>query len=286
MFEILYQFKPYIVPFCAACAVHIGVVTFYGTGDDHQAQVALKQGYSALELTMTPSAPSIASRAAAQQTDTQDQTFENQPQPNVQEPQVEQIDTPEPEAQQQPEQQSEQFYSIPTETHQDILPQTTPKQSTKQTAPDNNEQSQVTPDIQIQKDVSEQPENTAKQMPVQEPDTGNQQVNTPDSPLQDADLRKKGVETPSQISSQLQVSYPRLSRKQGEEGIVYLKVELSAKGTVLDTRIIQSSGYRRLDRAAQEAVRKATFVPAYRHGNPIDSDLDLTIVFKLDGNES
>ncbi len=286
MFEILYQFKPYVVPFCTACAVHIGVVTFYGTGEDHQAEVALKQGYSALELTMTPSAPSIASRAAAQQLDTPNQPVEEQPQQDTHQPAVEEIEPQPPEPQELSPQQPDHFYAMPFDAPQEISTQTTPEPVTKNPAPENEIQSPAEPDNQVQEDRSEQQNTAASDMPVQEPDTGNQQVNTPDSPLQDADLRKKGVETPSEISSQLQVSYPRISRKRGEEGIVYLKVELSAEGTVRNTHIIQSSGYRRLDRAAEEAVRKATFIPAYRHGKPIDSDLDLTIVFKLDGSDS
>ena len=59
--------------------------------------------------------------------------------------------------------------------------------------------------------------------------------------------------------------YPRLSRRRGEAGSVQLLVALGSDGRVGEIELARSSGFRRLDRAAFEAVREAArsvdFVP-------------------------
>ena len=49
--------------------------------------------------------------------------------------------------------------------------------------------------------------------------------------------------------------YPAMARRLGQEGVVELRVALSATGTVTEVRVIQSSGWPGLDRAAVAAVR-------------------------------
>ena len=46
-----------------------------------------------------------------------------------------------------------------------------------------------------------------------------------------------------------------MARRLGQEGVVELRVALSATGTVTEVRVIQSSGWPGLDRAAVAAVR-------------------------------
>ncbi|NLM38307.1 MAG: TonB family protein [Firmicutes bacterium] len=48
--------------------------------------------------------------------------------------------------------------------------------------------------------------------------------------------------------------YPRLARRRGWEGTVYLTARIAPDGKVIATEVTQSSGYERLDQAAQEAV--------------------------------
>src|SRR5690606_14422913 len=68
---------------------------------------------------------------------------------------------------------------------------------------------------------------------------------------------------PVTLSSELSVScpelsapeYPALSRRLGEEGKLMLQVELDESGRISNTRIINSSGYSRLDNAALAAVK-------------------------------
>lgn len=47
--------------------------------------------------------------------------------------------------------------------------------------------------------------------------------------------------------------YPAASRATREEGLVVLRITVNASGRPVDVRILHSSGYPRLDRAAQEA---------------------------------
>ena len=48
--------------------------------------------------------------------------------------------------------------------------------------------------------------------------------------------------------------YPRLARRRGWEGTVYLIARIAPEGEVIATAVTQSSGYELLDQAAQEAV--------------------------------
>lgn len=76
--------------------------------------------------------------------------------------------------------------------------------------------------------------------------------------------------------------YPVFSRKRGEEGRVVLELQISAEGTVLGAKIITSSSYSRLDRAAVAAVVKASFVPARAHGSPVESVTKVAYRFELE----
>ena len=61
-------------------------------------------------------------------------------------------------------------------------------------------------------------------------------------------------------------SYPSMSRRLAEQGRVILDVYILANGQVGELRIKQSSGFKRLDDAAMQAVKKWQYVPA-RRGN-------------------
>lgn len=57
--------------------------------------------------------------------------------------------------------------------------------------------------------------------------------------------------------------YPKGSLRRDEEGIVYYRLRISAKGRVARCTIVQSSGYERLDKATCGLVtERARFVPA------------------------
>jgi len=77
--------------------------------------------------------------------------------------------------------------------------------------------------------------------------------------------------------------YPNVSARIGEEGTVQLELDVAANGRVTDARVVKSSGFARLDRAALEAVRKWRLRPATVDGRAVAGTLLHEIVFRLDG---
>lgn len=58
-------------------------------------------------------------------------------------------------------------------------------------------------------------------------------------------------------------------------------MQVTADGAAAAVRLRQSSGYRLLDEAAVEAVKKWRFVPAIRAGAPVAGSVDVPVSFKL-----
>lgn len=77
-------------------------------------------------------------------------------------------------------------------------------------------------------------------------------------------------------------AYPPLSRRMGEQGRVLFDVFILADGSVGEIRLKHSSGYPRLDRAAEEAVRRWRYQPARQGGEPIPYWYVQPVVFSLD----
>lgn len=76
-------------------------------------------------------------------------------------------------------------------------------------------------------------------------------------------------------------AYPAYSRRLGEEGRVLLRVLVSAEGSARQVEIKTSSGSRRLDQAALEAVKNWRFIPAKRGDQPIEGWAVVPINFQL-----
>lgn len=76
--------------------------------------------------------------------------------------------------------------------------------------------------------------------------------------------------------------YPPLSRSKGEQGIVMLKVCVAATGAVDSVDIAKSSGFVRLDRAANDTVNRWRFHPARKGGQAVPMCYQLPIRFSLD----
>jgi protein TonB len=93
----------------------------------------------------------------------------------------------------------------------------------------------------------------------------------------------QGMQSSSLGGAGLAVEYPEESRRKGEEGRVVYRVAISASGQAEDLALISSSGFSRLDQAAEKALRQAKFLPANRLGFPVPSSKDIALKFKLDG---
>jgi protein TonB len=76
-------------------------------------------------------------------------------------------------------------------------------------------------------------------------------------------------------------AYPPIARKLGLEGVVLLRVDVSAKGTPEKIVIAQTSGASLLDEAAMKAVQGWTFVPARRGDAAIAHPVEVPIRFQL-----
>ena len=86
---------------------------------------------------------------------------------------------------------------------------------------------------------------------------------------------------PAKELRQPSVQYPPTSRDNGEEGTVTLRFIVQPDGSVSDIRIARSSGYRRLDAAAQRNLRDTKFQPATCHGKPIAMRMHYSFTFEL-----
>lgn len=75
--------------------------------------------------------------------------------------------------------------------------------------------------------------------------------------------------------------YPTASRRLGESGTVYLRVQVDADGHALKVELKKSCGFPRLDQSAQETVAAWRFVPARRGQAAVTSWVVVPIVFSL-----
>lgn len=97
---------------------------------------------------------------------------------------------------------------------------------------------------------------------------------------------------PVSLSSELSVScpdlaspaYPALSRRMGEEGKLVLQVEMDETGRISKAKIIESSGYSRLDNAALSAVKTWRCRPAMRDGHPVPAIALQPFNFVIEGS--
>ncbi|MDP9198110.1 MAG: energy transducer TonB [Pseudomonadota bacterium] len=84
------------------------------------------------------------------------------------------------------------------------------------------------------------------------------------------------------IAAAINACYPSASRRLSEEGRVMLTITINSAGKVGAMSVNQSSGFARLDAAAECVIRRLPFDPGKRDGQPVDSQATLPIVFKLE----
>jgi protein TonB len=75
--------------------------------------------------------------------------------------------------------------------------------------------------------------------------------------------------------------YPPDARRQRQEGVVVVNVEVEADGRAGDVNVSRSSGFPLLDDAAVRAVRRWLFEPARAGGLPVASRVDVPVRFSL-----
>jgi protein TonB len=75
--------------------------------------------------------------------------------------------------------------------------------------------------------------------------------------------------------------YPPEARRDRQEGVVLLSVEIGADGEPKSVVLKRTSGFPLLDEAALRAVRRWSFLPATMAGLPVASSADVPIRFNL-----
>lgn len=76
--------------------------------------------------------------------------------------------------------------------------------------------------------------------------------------------------------------YPVAAVRERREGVVFLWLQLDARGRVVGTRVYRSSGHRDLDRSATRTARSWRFQPARRNGQPTAIRVIKPFRFRLD----
>jgi periplasmic protein TonB len=80
---------------------------------------------------------------------------------------------------------------------------------------------------------------------------------------------------------QVKPRYPESARRAGAQGITTLRVRVLENGKVGEVMVDQSAGFRDLDLAAMDAVRKWRFEPARRGKEPVSVWVMLPVKFEL-----
>lgn len=78
-------------------------------------------------------------------------------------------------------------------------------------------------------------------------------------------------------------AYPEQSRKNREEGVVLLAVDVDAAGRPKEIHIKNGSGYTLLDESALNTVRRWKFEPAKIGSLKVESKVEIPIRFQLEG---
>ena len=78
------------------------------------------------------------------------------------------------------------------------------------------------------------------------------------------------------------VEVPRLSRRAGEAGTVWLRVVVDVRGQPLLVSVQRSSGFARLDEQAAWAMRQARFKPHTENGQPIELEVSAPVEYTLE----
>jgi periplasmic protein TonB len=75
--------------------------------------------------------------------------------------------------------------------------------------------------------------------------------------------------------------YPIKARREGWEGTVLIRANISERGHVSDAAIAKSSGFEILDQAALNTVKRWRFAPARLAGRAVSDDVEVPIKFEL-----
>lgn len=139
------------------------------------------------------------------------------------------------------------------------------------------------PEPQVKPRSEPVPEPTPQPVAEPAPSTPPPPPQAPAAPT--APVEAPVVTTPPRIdaahSGNNKLTYPLTSRRLKEEGTALLSIFVNADGTVGEVKLLKSSGFERLDRAAMESVKKWKLIPARRGREPVAAWYEQPVKFNL-----
>ena len=91
------------------------------------------------------------------------------------------------------------------------------------------------------------------------------------------------AETPASFDpSKCKVEYPKASLMNEEQGTTSMSFLVNADGSVADSKLDKSSGFKGLDKAAQKGLSGCKFKPGTKDGSPAQTWTKVDYAWKLD----
>jgi protein TonB len=168
--------------------------------------------------------------------------------------------------------------TVPIKKKRVTPPRTIPPQTEKTNIPKVRDEDRLTPEstVQLPPEDSEVPEGPSEGMSV--PDKlsggGGAEPGIPGSAILREATPLYRINKPP--------PYPGTARRRGYHGTVLLEVLVGRQGKVSDLRVLTSSGYAVLDKAAMESVGEWVFEPGMRGDEKVEMWVRVPIRFELE----
>ena len=116
----------------------------------------------------------------------------------------------------------------------------------------------------------------------------------PPAPVVPTVTAPAAVATPAPVAAPVRVAavvnsancetpdYPSASRRLEEEGTVSLRFLVGVDGKVLQSEVVKSSGFKRLDEAARAGLSRCAFKPATANGKPEQAWASMNYTWRLE----
>lgn len=140
------------------------------------------------------------------------------------------------------------------------------------------------PPVEVNVPQAPPPQNVIANVSTVKPPSTELQPTAPAAPPAPPAPVVKSVHVPAvaDFSTCNKPDYPRQSRRNEEAGTVTLSFLIGVDGQVIDSKIVNSSGFDKLDLAARTALGKCKFKPGSTDGKPEQSWMQVQYVWQLD----
>jgi len=172
--------------------------------------------------------------------------------------------------------------SLPTpEPTPQPTPEPTPPPAVEEILSSENQTVEATPEPTPEPVATPAPTPRPTPKATPRPDTKPSIAKPSSAPTQPAAPRGKMVEARPDYASNPPPRYPDLARRNGWEGEVIVRAQVSTSGKVTSASVFRKSSYAILDQAAVAAVRKWKFTPRTVGGQAVDATVEVPVNFSL-----